>query len=59
MVLLVYFLDMIWFQVYGGELVLFQGVVMKFKKKSCCNVADNGIVSMAPLQGFYIEYMMF
>ena len=33
MVLLVHFLDMVRFQVYGGELVLFQGVVMKFKDK--------------------------
>ena len=59
MVLLVYFLDMIWFQVYGGELVLFQGVVMKFKEKIMLQCCRERCCEYGSLRGFYIACMMF
>ena len=42
-----------------GELVLFWGMGMKFKDKLCSKVAGKDMVSMAPLQEFYVRYMTF
>ena len=42
-----------------GELVLFQGMGMKFKNKIVLQGCREGIVSMAPLQEFYVGYIMF
>ena len=42
-----------------GESVLFLGMGMEFEEKLCWKVAGKCIVSMAPLQEFYVGYMMF
>ena len=40
-----------------GELVLFQGMRMKFKDKVVLQGCREGIVNMVPLQEFYVEYI--
>ena len=54
---LAHFLGMVWFQVYGGSRCYSREWVWNSRTKLCWKVVGKGIVSMALVQEFYVEYM--
>ena len=54
---LAHFLGMVWFQVHGGSQCYSREWVWNLRTKLCWKVVGKGIVSMVPVQEFYVEYM--
>ena len=52
--LLVHFLGMVWFQIYGGSQCYSKEWVWNSRAELCWEVVGKGIVSMAPLQEFML-----